>query len=350
MHKKIINVGTLRSLNSLTLTLAPQLDQLRETFIRGEGAIPVWDLRNIEVGRVSIAALTSFLSISKKIRDFIGAPIEIEIHWHPKFQGFLADVGFIKISENFGLYDWKGMLGDYKIGNTNPHTRIFYFSDLPTIDKSDQEQVIAWKDIKRQEIKHSLLLKLSNLFNSKLFHQGWSDNLESVLTITGAELVVNSLLHGEEIAFVGVQRSSKGITTAICDSGKGFPKSMQTNYLWLKNQALLDHTKALLLASLMSKNKIGLYRAIDDVLLSNGHVIMSSFDTEIRWQQSLWDKAKTLKIQQDGKIIDLKALGNPLTGYAELEEIYNGYYKEYDSFLVGTRISFEIPFQYETRN
>ena len=155
---------------------------------------------------------------------------------------------------------------------------------------------------------------------------------------------MNSLLHGNEVAFVGVQRSSKGITTAICDSGIGFPKSMQRNFTWLRDKNLLEHSKALILASLMSKNKIGLYRAIDDVLLTNGYVVMSSFNAEIRWENSLWEKAKDLKIEQDGQIFDLQKLGKPLIGYRDIQEIYQGYYKEYDSFLVGSRISFEIPF------
>ena len=344
MRKKIINIGTLRSFNSLSLTLAPQLDELRYGYIKGKGEIPIWDLRNIEIGYASIAALTAFLSISKKIRDFIGAPIEIMTHWKPEFQGFLADIGFVKIANDFNLYDWKGMLGGYSTGKAHPQTKIFYYSDLPLIDNYDIDQIIEWKDAKRQEIKHSMILRLSNLFDSELFHEQWSNNLESVLTITGAELIVNSLLHGNEIAFVGVQRSSRGITTAICDSGIGFPKSMKNNFSWLKKKPLLKHTNALMLASLMSKNRIGLYRAIDDVILTNGHVIMSSFNSEIRWESNMWEKAKELSLEADGKIIDIKKLGEPLKGYRELHEIYNGYYKEYDSFLVGSRVSFEIPF------
>ncbi|GAB3333006.1 hypothetical protein GCM10027429_13070 [Marivirga atlantica] len=344
MTKSVINVGPMKSLNSLSLYLAPQLDELRNSYIEGRGAIPVWDLRNIPPKGVSIAALTSFLSISKKIRDFIGTPIEILIHWQPEFQGFLSDIGFVQIAREFDLYNWQGMLGGHKTGKTNPKTRIFYYSDLPNIDRSNNEQLIEWKDRKRQEIKHSIALRLSNLFNTKIFHESWSNNLESVLTITGSELIVNSLLHGNDIAFVGVQRSSRGITTAICDSGIGFPKSMKSNYEWLKDKPPLSHTKAIILASLLSKNKIGLYRAIDDVLATGGYVNMSSYDTEVRWENHLWNQAKELKIQFDGKIVDISSLGKPLRGYKALEEIYQGYYKEYDAFLVGSRVAFEIPF------
>jgi hypothetical protein len=169
--KCIINVRQLKSLNSLSLYLAPQLDELRQSYIEGRGSVPVWDLRNIPPNSVSIAALAAFLSISKKIRDFIGTPIEIMIHWQSEFQGFLSDIGFVQIAREFDLYDWKGILGGYNTGKTNPKTRIIYYSELPDIDKSDNDELVNWKDRKRQEIKHSMALRLSSLFNTKMFHE-----------------------------------------------------------------------------------------------------------------------------------------------------------------------------------
>ena len=341
--EKIINVGPLKSFGSLTFYLGTQLDELRESYIKGERVIPVWDLRNISPYGASISALTAFLSISKKIRDFIGQPIKILIHWQPDFQGFLSDIGFVQIAKEFDLYDWQGMLGGYKTGNTNPKTKIFYFSNLPDIDKTEMNQIIEWKDTKRQEIKHSIVFRLSNLFDSKYLYESWSKNLESVLTITAAELVVNSLLHGNDIAFVGVQRSRTGITTAICDSGIGFPKSMMFNSKNATNLKSLTHFQALVLASLQSKNKIGLYRAIDDVINTEGHVIMSSFNTEIRWENDLWELAKS--VENKFQVLENeKLLGEPITGYANMERIAKGYHKIFESSLVGSRITFEIPF------
>lgn len=340
---KIINVGPLKSFGSLTFHLAPQLEELRDSYIKGERLIPVWDLRNISPYGASISALTAFLSISKRIRDFIGQPIRILIHWQPEFQGFLSDIGFVQIANEFDLYDWQGMLGGYKTGNTNPKTKIFYYSNLPDIDKTDLDQVINWKDTKRQEIKHSIIFRLSNLFDSKYFYESWSKNLESVLTITTAELVVNSLLHGNDIAFVGVQRSRRGITTAICDSGIGFPKSMMINNKNLSTYKDLTHFKALVLASLQSKNKIGLYRAIDDVINTDGYVIMSSFNTEIRWEHKYWVLAKS--IENKLQILENdKLLGEPIKGFVNIDRITNGYHKIFDKSLIGSRITFEIPF------
>ena len=340
---KIINVGPLKSFNSLTFYLGSQLDELRNSYIIGERVIPIWDLRNISPYGASISALTAFLSISKRIRDFIGQPIKILIHWQPEFQGFLSDIGFVNIAKDFDLYDWQGMLGGYKTGTTNPKTKIFYYDNIPNLDRNEQEEVIRWKDSSRQEIKHSIIFRISNLFNSKYFYEEWSKNLESVLTITTAELVVNSLLHGNDVAFVGVQRSKKGITTAICDSGIGFPKSLLSNSKFNPSFANLNHYQALVIASLQSKNKIGLFRAIDDIIESQGYVIMSSFNTEIRWEYELWNQAKL--IENKSVILQNEAvLGNPLSGYGDLNRVQRGYYKYFENSLVGTRITFEIPF------
>ncbi len=337
-----INVGPLSSFNSLNLYLSPGLDKLRSDYAKGKQTIPVWDLRNISPKGVAISALVSFLSIAKKIRDFIGQPIEVLSLWQPEFQGFLSDIGFVQISKEFDLFDWKGMLGGFSSGKTNPNTKIFYYSNLPS-NFDNHDAIVAWKDSKRQDIKHSMLIKLNNIFDSKMIDERWSQNLESVLTITAAELIVNSLLHGRDIAFVGVQRSSKRITTTICDSGSGFPKSMRQNHSWLKDRKLLRHVDALLIASLLSKNKIGLYRAIDDVILTGGYVIISSFDCEIRWQHSIWEIAK-LALETNGlSKIKLEDIGSPIEGFVETGRIQQGYYKTYPTFLVGSRITFEIP-------
>ena len=336
-----INVGPLSSFNSLNLYIGPQLTKLRNDYMHGRQTIPIWDLRHISPKAASISALVAFLSISKRIRDFIGKPIEVKSYWQPEFQGFLADIGFIHIAQYFDLYDWGGHLGGFVSGKTNPNTKIFFYSDLPG-DFKDQDEVNDWKDLKRQEIKHSLLLRLSNLFDSKTFQEHWTERLEAVLTITSAELIVNSLLHGNDVAFVGVQRTSKRISACVCDSGIGFPKSMRKNHRKLMNDSI-NHCTALMLASLLSKNKIGLYRAIDDVIATGGHVIFSSFDAEIRWQEEIWNNALTALNEKGLEGISLNDLGEPTEGFMERENIEKGYYKNYKTFLIGSRITFEIP-------
>ena len=344
MEKQIINIGSLSNLSNLNYHLGKELNLLRDSYIHGNGKIPIWDMRNIPPKNASISALTAFLTISKTIRDFIGQPIEVLAFWQPEFQGFLSDIGFLKIAHKFDLYDWKGMLGGYDNDKTSVTTKIFYYSDVPIIDYGSQSEIINWKDIKRQEIKHSIHFRLNNIFNSKLFHESWNKNLEAVFTITLSELVVNSLLHGRDTAFVGVQRTKRGVSTAVCDSGRGFLRSMKDTKSHLKGNLENSNLNALLISSLQSKNKIGLFRAIDDIILSDGYVIMSSFDGEILWKKEIWERAKKNENQRGIDNITTEGIGNFTNGFVDSIFKEEGYFKKYDNFLVGSRITFEIPF------
>jgi hypothetical protein len=344
MEKQIINIGSLSNLSNLNYHLGKELKLLRDSYIHGNGKIPIWDMRNIPPKNASISALTAFLSISKTIRDFIGRPIEVLAIWQPEFQGFLSDIGFLRIAQEFDLYNWNGMLGGFDNNKTSPSTKIFYYSDIPDINYNDQDEVIQWKDIKRQEIKHSIYFRLNNIFNSNNFHDNWNKNLEGVFTITLSELVVNSLLHGKEIAFVAVQRTRRGISTVVCDSGQGFLRSMKETKSYLSDNLDNSNLNALLISSLQSKNKIGLYRAIEDIILSGGYVIMSSYDGEIKWRKELWEKAKGIEEEIGINKIKIKDVGNYTTGFIESKLREEGYLKKYDDFLVGSRITFEILF------
>lgn len=347
MKEQIINVGSLNSLSNLNYYLTKELKILRESYLRGDGYIPVWDLTNITPKKVSFAALTAFLSVSKNIRDFIGKPIEIRVLWQPDFQGFLSDIDFLKISKEFDLYDWKGMLGGFDHDNTSPNTRIFFYSDVPTFSYVDQENIINWKDIKREEIKRSIFFRLKPIFENNYFADKWNKELEAVFTTTISELVVNSLIHGRSIAFVGVQRTKKGITTCICDNGIGFLNSLKQYKPELISSLTNSNLKAILYASFHSKNKIGLYRAINDVILSDGYINISSFDSEILWSKEIWDSINKFKSLEELLQLNIEKSHFNLTGYVDIETLKKGYFKKYDHFLMGSRITFEIPFSYD---
>ncbi len=342
--EQIINVGSLSSLSNLNFHLTKELKILRESYLKGNGNIPIWDLTNITPKKVSFAALTAFISISKTIRDFIGKPIEIKVLWHPEFQGFLSDIDFLKIASEFDLYDWKGILGGFTNNKTSPNTRIFFYSDTPNFEYSNIEKLIHWKDIKREEIKRSIAFRLEPIFDNNYFAVNWNKELEAIFTTTISELVVNSLIHGRSIAFVGVQKTRKGITTCICDSGVGFLNSIKKYKPEITQQLDNSSLKALLYSSFHSKNKIGLYRAISDVIKSGGYINMSSFDSEILWKPVIWsnyDKENILNEILNTKIENSEYYIN---SFVDSEILNRGYLKKYDHFLMGSRITFEIPF------
>lgn len=346
MKEQIINTGSLSSLSNLNYHLTKELKILRESYLNGNGNVPVWDLTDITPKKVSFSALTAFLAISKTIRDFIGKPIEIRVIWHPEFQGFLSDIDFLKIAQEFDLYDWKGMLGGFINKKTSPNTRIFYYSDIPTFNYTDLENIVNWKDIKREELKRSISFRLKPLFDNNYFIDQWNKELEAIFTTTISELVVNSLIHGRSTAFVGVQRTRKGITTCVCDSGIGFLNSLKKYKPELIEFLDNSNLKSILYSSFHSKNKIGLYRAISDVLKSNGYINISSFDSEILWKPEIWtfiDKYQTLE-----EILKLDILKSDFftDGYSDMDKLNKGYFKKYDHFLMGSRITFEIPFSH----
>lgn len=342
--EQIINAGSLSSLSNFNYHLTKELKILRQSYLNGDGNIPVWDLRNITPKSVNFAALTAFISISKTIRDFIGKPIEIKVLWHPDFQGFLSDIDFLKISIEFDLYDWKGMLGGFKKNATSPNTRIFYYSDIPSFDYTDIDRVIAWKDLKREEMKRSISFRLKPIFDNNYFKDEWNKELEAMFSTTISELVVNSLIHGRSIAFVGVQRTRKGITTCICDSGIGFLNSIKKYKPELTEDLYNSSLKAILYSSFHSKNKIGLYRAISDVIKSKGNINISSFDSEILWKEELWSVIDKYDHLEEILKVEVEKSDFFINTFVDREKINRGYFKKYDHFLMGSRITFEIPF------
>ncbi|MGJ1501419.1 hypothetical protein [Sphingobacterium multivorum] len=347
MDEQIINVGSLSSLSNLNYHLTKELKLLRESYLNGNGSIPIWDLTNITPKKVSFAALTAFLSISKTIRDFVGKPIELRVQWHPEFQGFLSDINFIKIAIEFDLYDWKGMLGGYNNNKTSPNTRIFYYSDIPSFNYLDINKIIEWKDLKREELKRSISFRLKPVFDNNYFVEQWNKELEAIFTTTISELVVNSLVHGRSIAFVGVQRTKKGITTCVCDSGIGFLNSLKKYKPELIDYLENSNLKSILYSSFHSKNKIGLYRAIGDVIKSGGSINISSFDSELLWKPKIWQYLDSQHSLEEILNLDIKKSDFYVSGYVELETLNNGYFKQYDHFLMGSRITFEIPFSHD---
>jgi len=347
MKEQIINVGSLSSPSNLNYHLTKELKILRESYLNGNGNIPIWDLTNLTPKKVSFSALTTFLSISKTIRDFIGKPIEIKVLWHPEFQGFLSDIDFLKISSEFDLYDWKGMLGGYSSNKTSPNTRIFYYSGIPTFNYTDTDRIIEWKDLKREELKRSISFRLKPIFENKYFFDQWNKELEAVFSTTISELVVNSLIHGRSIAFVGVQRTKKGITTCICDSGIGFLNSLKKYKPELIPYLDNSNLKSILYSSVHSKNKIGLYRAISDVIKSGGYINISSFDSEILWHPEIWEYIDGHETLDEILRFDIQKSAFYINGYVDLEKLSKGYFKKYDHFLMGSRITFEIPFSHD---
>lgn len=351
----ILKVGPLTSFRSLLYYLSPKLTELREAYVVGKTPNVFWDITSLGQRNINISVLTAFVGIAKRVRDFVGKPIPVLAIWNPNVLAFLADVDFFEIDKKFQLFEWKeGFIGGFQRGNLNPNSKILYFADIPKIEFKSMDDLNSYKAELKQRIAPNLFLRTSEIFD------GINTKLKLTVSNTTLELIANSLIHGQSIAFVGVQRTKPRISVSVCDTGIGFPRSLK-KYLFQK-EFKMSHAQGIVIGSLIQKKEHGLRLAISEVLNYNnvfeeyvdqyidekndGWVIISSYDTEIRWQKNNWQKAKVEFDKEDLRIANIseyKILGKPLEDFPSSENTLSGYWSKYDNFLIGTRITFEIP-------
>jgi hypothetical protein len=344
----LINVGTLSSFNSLYRNTAPKLDWLRNKITHGEKPNIVWDFNYVQSRRMNMAALTAFLSVAYGVRKSYGKSIPIMMRWDPYVLRFLSDIGFFSVAEDLDILHWSpNLIGGMVHKKSNPNTKIIYFNNIPDKDNFDSvSQMNDWKEQSREElVVNEIYSRIDSLFVHENFYEEWNQHLVRLLSETIAELVVNALLHGQEIAFVGLQKSPKGVTVCVCDGGVGFLRSMLNNRPWLKQVGLNSNIDALVNASLLNEKEIGLRKAIEGIILSDGYIILSSVDCEVRWEESNWTMAKA-NFKNTGTHSSLQTAKHILgdeNPNIDFEEVKNGYYRNFRSKLKGTRITFEIP-------
>jgi hypothetical protein len=103
---------------------------------------------------------------------------------------------------------------------------------------------------------------------------------------------------------------------------------------------------ALVNASLMTRDEIGLRKAIDNIVDSDVYIILSSVDCELRWAKNNWQTANDNFNFENfkSKLQTAKdVLGNEIDYNANPSEYKKGFYRNFNSKLKGTRITFEIP-------
>lgn len=352
MEKKIVSVGPVTSINSLVYHLSSQFLEIRNDYVHGRRPVFSFDFSDMRGRSISLPALASLLSVGKKLKDFIGYPIPVEMKWDPQVIAILTDSHFIPIAKKLNIFSFSDeFAGTIRMNNEflNPNTRLLYFGDIKPISDIPPELIGIEKAIHKQKIISNLRIRCANIF------KGFDDSLENTLYNTLLELIVNSLMHAQEYAFVALQRTSKSISISVSDAGIGFKKSLFQTFK-IPHFKELSNAQAIFIGSLIQKDIHGLRLAIEEVLnfdseslddTNEGWVTVSSYDAEIRWQKKNWRKAIKYFDQIDIKnqIPDLsKVLGDPLEKLVDRQVIEDGYYRLYNHFLIGTRISFEIRF------
>ena len=327
-------------------------ESLREyTELYQAGASPevVWDLRGCLPKRMNMATLAAFLSIADRLREFSGKPQRARVHYDPEVLAFWDDIHFKSLAEDFDLFDWepKEVMGGYSRGLTNPNTRIFAFtvSDDPP-PRCNETAWIAWKDKVRDRVRDKLMLLCGPLFVAKARTNPFPQELVNLVANTCAELVLNSSLWGKSIAFVALQRSSKGITAAVCDTGKGLHASLSSPRDKLASKEPphpkpANDLESIVLASLVNQKDFGLRKAISQVLDRNGWVLISSVSGLVEWRKESWLRATNSFKKPSDAVPPCEKLFPSVSPAST--EAKAGHFRTFDYGVRGVRISFEIP-------
>lgn len=341
MEDIIINVGPLNSFASLGFHVGDGLTMFNDNFIHGKESRIIWNFNKLEQYSINMATLTAFLSVAYRLRKFSNQPQKMAIDWKPPVLAFLTDVSFFNIAQQLDLFTWDDrLIGGFNTGKTNPNTEIFIFENLSIVEKDFLEEWKKWKDENRQDLHYYISSKCERIFNPENQSYLFSQKLVDTISSTTTELALNSVMHGRESAFIGAQRSSERITVSVCDCGVGFINSLRK----LNNNldSSISHIQGILIGSIINKKDYGLLEAIQSVINYGGWVIISSFDCEICFRQSLWSKVKGLSIDEiiNSKIEDI--LGVQVKKIT-IEDKEKGYWRQLYKSLRGTRITFEIP-------
>lgn len=330
-----INVGPLDSSTSVYSNVVKDLNKFNDMWRQGIHPKIIWDLRFINSGKVNIAAISFFLALAHRVYSFTGLKQEIYIDWDQRLFGFLTDIGFFEIADEYDLFEWPYEPGEGDSGKLNPNTQLLSFdcdNDLPNLE--NPEEVSFWKKNKRERHRRSILDKCERLFYVKDINQA---ELPLVISRTCSELVINSLLWGGASSFVGLQRTSNYIFINVSDIGKGFRHSLNSKY----SVNLNDDIHAIALGSVINKNDFGLKRAIDTVIDLGGSVNILSNGGEVLWCDDLWYSFKNnfnpREINNIGHI-----LPEPIKKSSSIDKA-SGYIRSWSNSIRGTRIEFVIP-------
>lgn len=350
-----LHAGALSSIASFHYALAPQLLEYSRIYATGARPHVTLNLTNIQPKKISLAAMTALLATIDRLHEFSGMPIQVKVNWIPELFAFWEDIGLFYIGRERELFEWEeGVLGGYATGGTNPYTKLLMYPmerDWRTYPAEllPTEELTKQKDIIRNRVKEKLLLLCSGIFKQKRGAQHLPETLRDQVAITSAELVVNAHLWGKSHAFVGLQRSSRGITVCVCDSGDGFQSSLKKKQKRKFEYTPTSQLEALAMGCIHNNEDFGLRRAIEMVTRAKGRVEIFSYSAEIVWQADMWEywlRSFDILNDVDKASSAMEHMRNQfVTKQPGFSEKQIGYWREWDTPLRGTRITFEIPFQ-----
>lgn len=346
----VLHVGSLSSVAALHKAIAERLVEYNRSYTSGSRPKVRFDLTGIQAKKISMAALTVLLATMDRFREFTDIPADIDIRWNPEVFGFLDDIGFFKLGQERDLFRLDPRIdGGYATNKTNPNTQLLYsmFADDWSLNQSE---LAIQKDAIRNQIKETLLILCGGVFRPRRGARAIPSELRDQILVTSAELVVNAHLWGRANAFLGLQRTSRGITVCVCDSGEGFLGSLRKKEQKKQLPNLSGHLESLAYGCVVNHEDFGLRRAIDMVTRFNGSVEISSYTGEIFWRRELWEywlnvatKSTLSSLSFEEKFSQMWGEFSAQTGSQSKHQY--GYCRAWATPLRGSRVTFEIPIQ-----
>ncbi len=339
-----INIGGLESVASVYMHTSKGLAEFSRRWNAGETPIINWDIRDIHIGKINVAALSFFLAISHRVKHFNSCPQSCMINWNPQIFGFLSDIDFFKIANTYNLIEWPYEIGGYESGKTNPNTKILSCDPLFNAPSPNElQQISNFKKVHREHYRQYIIDRCESLF-AKSDNGLFGDNFPLIMSRTCAEIATNSLLWGKLTPFLGLQRSSKFITISVADIGEGFRNSFIAKNQFVELLQKENHDiHAVALGSVVNDLGLGLKRAISTVLKFNGSISITSNTGEIYWNRPMWQKFVDL-YEKNGAELALAGLPEQIYR-AEYADKQNGYTRIWNNSIRGSRIIFTIPLE-----
>lgn len=332
-----INVGTLQGMGSVYMAISPSLQKFNQLWISGKRPEIEWDMTSVRPGKINVSALAFFLAVADRVSKFTGKPHRVIIDWNPTVFEFLDNIGFFDVADRFKLFEWDYPLGGYDPGNQNPSNRIIGYQKIAEIpDITNKVEVSKWKKIHREAYRDNIVRQCIPLFEGA----GLSEGLPLLISRSSSEIATNSLLWGRSAAFLGMQRTKNIIFISISDVGIGCKKSLEE-----KNNSdgsiNLNDLSSLVLASFINEEEYGLRRVISSIMDLNGSISLSSGGGEICWRPKIWKDC--LDTFNSFGLIKAISQVNNLANLNDVQSKNNGYARNWNTAIRGTRISFSIP-------
>jgi hypothetical protein len=344
-----INLGPLTTSASLRHHTAPALRRFN-SFIAAKRQPEVWwDFHDVMPGRIDIASLTAFLATAHRLRSYTSHAPRAHRTRNPNVLSFFQDTNFLKLLADFNLLRWEDDLGDYIAGTLNRTTKIIAFPPPTQLPPVGEEELGIWKEQSRSTISAQLQITAGLAFSSTRRGRQVSQRLIGKMIMSTAELIVNSHLHGNATAFVGVQNLGAKVRVSVSDSGVGFleamrdPRSQSTRKGQLTVQPT-SHLEALLTGSLVNADILGLRRIISEVVVRGGGAMLSSFDADVVWRAPLWHEAlEAISYgSEPNNVLSIPSWLGRVKARPSADDWSRGYLRQAREGLRGARVVFEF--------